>query len=104
MLFFYSHLKKFDWYPACGALKSGEDNWFYNYVDMNRNGYRDFRETMTQAWRRLGLIKPNETFSRDKYAGCIQKAVDKLLSEKFILPRTAQFYLDQAKTMVFPSE
>ena len=86
-----------------GAVKTGEDNWFYNYVDMNRNGYRDFRENMTQAWRRLGLIKPNETFSRDKYAACIQKAADKLLSEKFILPRTAQFYLDQAKSMAFPS-
>jgi hypothetical protein len=86
-----------------GAVKTGEDNWFYNFVDMNRNGARDFRETMTQAWRRLELIRPNETFGRDKYAACIQQAVDKLLAEKFILPRTAQFYLDQAKTMTFPS-
>lgn len=86
-----------------GAVKTGEDNWFYNFVDMNRNGARDFRETMTQAWRRLGLIRPNETFGRDKYAACVQQAVDKLLAEKFILPRTAQFYLDQAKTMSFPS-
>jgi hypothetical protein len=86
-----------------GAVKTGEDNWFYNFVDMNRNGARDFRETMTQAWRRLGLIRPGETFSREKYAACIQQAVDKLLAEKFILPRTAQFYLDQAKTMTFPS-
>jgi hypothetical protein len=87
-----------------GAVKFDGDNWYYNFVDMNRNGYRDFRETMTQAWRRLGLIHQNETFSRAHYTACIQKAVDKLLAEKFILPRTAQFYLDQGKTMVFPSE
>jgi len=87
-----------------GAVKFDGDNWYYNFVDMNRNGYRDFRENMTQAWRRLGLIRPSETFRRDQYAACVQKAVDKLLSEKFVLPRTAQFYLDQAKTMVFPSQ
>jgi hypothetical protein len=87
-----------------GAVKFDGDNWYYNFVDMNRNGYRDFRETMTQAWRRLGLIRHNETFSRAHYAACIQKAVDKLLAERFILPRTAQFYLDQGKSMVFPSQ
>lgn len=86
-----------------GPEKTGEDNWFYNYVDMNRNNYRDFRETMTQAWRRLGLIKHNETFSRDKYVACVQKSVDTLVAEKFILPRTARFYVEQAKTESFPS-
>lgn len=87
-----------------GAVKFDGDNWYYNFVDMNRNGHRDFRETMTEAWRRLGLIRPNETFSRAHYTACIQKAVDKLLAEKLILPRTAQFYLDQGKSMVFPSQ
>ena len=87
-----------------GPVKHDGDNWYHNFVDMNRNGYRDFRETMTQAWRRLGLIPQNQTFSRTHYTACIQKAVDKLLAEKFILPRTAQFYLDQGKSMVFPSQ
>jgi len=86
-----------------GPVRHDGDNWYHNFVDMNRNGYRDFRENMTQAWRRLGLIGRNETFSRDHYSACIQRAVDKLLDEKFILPHTAQFYLDQAESMVFPS-
>ena len=87
-----------------GPVEHGGDHWYHNFVDMNRNGYRDFRETMTQAWSRLGLIRSGEAFSRTHYAACIQKSVDQLLAEKFILPRTAQFYLDQAKTMVFPSQ
>ncbi len=86
-----------------GPVRHDGDNWYHNFVDMNRSGYRDFRENMTQAWRRLGLIGHNDTFSRDHYTACIQRAVDKLLDEKFILPRTAQFYLDQAESMVFPS-
>jgi hypothetical protein len=31
------------------------------------------------------------------------RALLNLLAENFILPRTAEFYLDQAKSMVFPS-
>ena len=86
-----------------GAVKSDEDNWFYNFVDMNHNGYRDFRETMTEAWRRLGLIKPNETFNRAAYTTCVQKAVDKLLADKIITPKTAEFYKEDAATTKFPS-
>ncbi len=86
-----------------GAVRASEDNLFHNFVDMNRNGYRDFRETMTAAWRRLGLLKHTETFSRDKYVACVQAAVDKLVAEKFISLKTAKLYLDQAATMRFPS-
>lgn len=86
-----------------GPVKSGEDNWYYNFVDMNRNGYRDFKETMTEAWRRLGLIQHNETFSRAKYTACVQKAVDKLAADKLILSETAKFYMEQAATTTFPS-
>ena len=86
-----------------GPVKSGEDNWFYNYVDMNHNGYRDFKETMTEAWRRLGLLQHNETLTRDKYTACVQKAVDKLLADKLILPTSAKFYMEQAATTRFPS-
>jgi hypothetical protein len=70
---------------------------------MNRNGYRDFKETMTQAWRRLGLIKPTETFNRAAYTTCVQKAVDKLLADRLITAKTAEFYKEDAATTRFPS-
>ena len=90
-------------YDGRGAVKSDEDNWYYNFVDMNRNGYRDFKETMTQAWRRLGLIKPTETFGRAAYTACVQKAVDKLLADRIITSKTAEFYKEDAATTRFPS-
>jgi hypothetical protein len=51
------------------------------YVDMNRNGYHDQRESMTEAWRRLGLIKPAESFSQERYSECVRAAVAKLRRE-----------------------
>ena len=86
-----------------GPVEIDDPSKFHNYVDMNRNGYRDFVETVTEAWQRLGLIQHNEKFSRQRYAVCIQAAVDKLLAEKFIAPKTANFYVEQAATIRFPS-
>ncbi len=34
------------------------------FVDMNRNGFWDYRETPTSAWRRLGLLGKGETLTR----------------------------------------
>jgi hypothetical protein len=77
---------------------------FYNYVDMNNNTYRDHIETMTEAWRRLGLIKPNETFSRAAFQSCVQKATDKLAKDRFLSPRAAKWYVEQAAVVEFPSK
>jgi hypothetical protein len=85
-------------------VQADEDNLMHNYVDMNRNATRDPVETMTQAWRRLGLIGRHDKFSRAAYTQCVQKAVEKLLSERFITSKTARFYADQAATIQFPSE
>src|SRR5262245_1284554 len=41
------------------------------FVDMNRNGVWDYRETPAQAWRRLGLLQKNEDLTRDKYVECV---------------------------------
>jgi hypothetical protein len=73
------------------------------YVDMNKNGVRDNRETMTQAWRRLGLLRSDETFSRDKYIACVQQAVDALLRENLLTEKGAKLYLEEAKVQEFPS-
>lgn len=73
------------------------------FVDMNGNGIRDQQETMTQAWRRLGLLRGDETFSRDKYVACVQRAVDTLRKENLLTEKGAQLYLKEAKTQEFPS-
>ncbi|HEX4568063.1 MAG TPA: alpha/beta hydrolase domain-containing protein [Vicinamibacterales bacterium] len=68
------------------------------FVDMNRNGVWDFRETPTQAWRRLGLLKPDETLTRDKYVACVTTAANRLRDDGFFSAKTAAAYAEQAKT------
>ena len=71
---------------------------------MNQNGYRDFRETVTQAWLRLGLLEPKEKFSRQVYTACVQESVRNLKAEGFITSKVADFYLQQAATMPLPGK
>ncbi|MBI4482182.1 MAG: hypothetical protein HY652_04750 [Acidobacteria bacterium] len=87
-----------------GWVDAGPDNpnRFRNYVDMNRNGYRDYRETVTEAWRRLGLLKHNETFSREKYVACVRAAVEKLRAENFMTPKVASFYIEHSAKTSLP--
>ncbi len=68
------------------------------WIDMNRNGVWDYRETPTEAWRRLGLIKASETLTRDKYVACVQSAADTLRKEGFFSAKTADWYASHAKT------
>jgi len=67
------------------------------FVDMNRNGVWDSRETPTQAWRRLGLLQKNEELSRERYVACVQRAADELRKEGFFSDKTAAAYVEQAK-------
>jgi hypothetical protein len=69
------------------------------FVDMNRNGVWDYRETPTQAWRRLGLLQPNETLTREKYVACVQNAADALRKGGFFSDKTAAWYVEQAKSV-----
>ncbi len=73
-------------------------------VDMNADGKRDRRETVTEAWRRLGLLKQDETFSRAKYESCVQQTAAKLRKERFITAAVAEQYVQAAKTKELPSE
>jgi hypothetical protein len=68
------------------------------FVDMNRNGVWDFRETPQQAWVRLGLLKRGEPLTREKYVACVQSAVDALKKDGFFSERTAADYVEKAKT------
>ena len=72
------------------------------YVDMNGNGKRDKRESVTEAWRRLGLLKANEPFGRDKYVSCVQQTAAKLKQDKFITDKTAEQYVKDAQVKELP--
>jgi hypothetical protein len=74
------------------------------YVDMNRNGRRDTRETVTQAWRRLGLLSEQETFGRAKYVACVQDAVANLRNEKLVTEEVARLYVEEAGKAELPTQ
>lgn len=71
---------------------------------MNLNRYLDQRESMEQAWQRLGLLKPGERFSRSKYQACGEASVAELKQEKLITERGAARYLQEASRVDFPGE
>jgi hypothetical protein len=66
------------------------------FVDMNLNRYRDRRETLTEAWRRLGLIGPKESFTRERYSACVASVVDKLRARRLLSARVAQAYKNES--------
>ena len=68
------------------------------FIDMNRNGVWDERETPEQAWRRLGLLATNEALTRDRYVACVEKTAGALASEGFLSDATSRAYIEQAKT------
>ncbi len=66
------------------------------FVDMDLNRYRDRRETLTEAWRRLGLIGHQEAFSQAKYVACVTSVADKLQAAKLLTPAATQAYKARA--------
>lgn len=68
------------------------------YVDMNRNGIWDFRETPAEAWRRLGLLPKGQALTRDAYVGCVTRSAQQLQKDGFFTPEIAAWYVAQAKT------
>jgi hypothetical protein len=81
-------------YTGEGLEPLDEQNVF---VDMNRNGIWDFRETPTAAWRRLGLLAPGEELSRERYVQCIEGAANSLRDDGFFSDATAARYTEQAR-------
>jgi hypothetical protein len=72
------------------------------FADMNLNGFRDYRESVTQAWRRLGLLRPDQSFSRDDYIACVQQKVAELIDKKFISDKVGGHYIEQARSAELP--
>jgi len=66
------------------------------FVDMNGNGIRDRRESLAQAWTRLGLLKPGERLTHAKYSACVANAAAKLVDEGLLPPRLLAYYVNRA--------
>jgi len=73
-------------------------NGLIQLVDMNGDGKRGKRETVTDAWRRIGLLKVGEAFNRDKYVSCVESTVAKLKADRFITDKVAERYVQDAKS------
>lgn len=66
------------------------------FVDMNGNGVRDKRETVTQAWQRLGLLKAGQKLTQALYAGCVKAAASRLVNEGLLPKRAGEHYIEKA--------
>lgn len=75
------------------------------FIDMNRNGSWDYRETPTEAWRRLGLLAKTEELTREKYVSCVTAAAELLAKDGFLSRETVNQYIERAKTTeLMPTE
>jgi hypothetical protein len=72
------------------------------FADMNHNGFRDYRESVTQAWRRLGLLKPQQSISQDRYERCVRAEVTRLRKQGFISEKVGRHYIEQARSRPLP--
>ena len=81
-------------FTGAGLEPLNEDKIF---VDMNRNGIWDRRESLQQAWARLGLLKDGEQLTREKYVACVQQSADQLRKDGFFSEKTATEYIEAAK-------
>jgi hypothetical protein len=67
------------------------------FVDMNRNGVWDVRETPTAAWRRLGLLGTRDTLTRARYVQCVTDAAQRLRDDGLFSATTAERYVRDAR-------
>jgi len=74
------------------------------FVDMNRNGVRDKRETVTQAWQRLGLLKPGQKLTQAVYVNCVKAAATKLVKEGLLPSKVGEFYVERASKTRLPEQ
>jgi hypothetical protein len=66
------------------------------FVDMNGNRRRDRRETVSEAWARLGLLERGERITQAKYLACVAHAAANLARERLIPERLVNHYIKQA--------
>jgi hypothetical protein len=66
------------------------------FVDMNGNGIQDQRESVSQAWTRLGLLSPGERLTQATYVACVASAAARLVEQGFLPPRMLRYYVNHA--------
>jgi hypothetical protein len=73
-------------------------------VDMNKNGVRDARESIEEAWQRrwregetYGVLKPREALTHDKYVSCVEQVTSDLVSENLLSKTAAAYYVRMAR-------
>lgn len=71
-------------------------------VDMNGNGKRDKRESVVQAWRRLGLVAKNEGFTRLVYTSCVTRVSEGLAKNGLIVRGAELYYKRRAPMILLP--
>jgi hypothetical protein len=75
------------------------------FVDMNRNGVWDRRETTVQAWTRMGLLAGGAEFTREKYVACVSAAADRLRAGGFLSTEMSAAAVERAgKTDLNPKD
>jgi hypothetical protein len=72
------------------------------FIDMNGDGVRDKRETVSQAWQRLGLLKPGQKLTQAAYSNCVNTAASKLVKEGLLPKIVGEFYVEQANKARLP--
>jgi hypothetical protein len=65
-------------------------------VDMNGNGVRDRRETIAQAWQRLGLLKSGQALTATAYQKCVSDAAAVLVRQKLLPKSVGDYYIEQS--------
>jgi hypothetical protein len=65
-------------------------------IDMNANGVRDKRETVTEAWQRLGLLKAGQKLTSAAYQSCIKDAAAQLVKQGLLPPKVGEYYVEKA--------
>lgn len=72
-------------------------------LDMNRNGVRDTRETVEQAWRRrridgarFGVLDDDQVFTWNRYASCVVQAASALAEAGLLSEEALLHYIEEA--------
>jgi hypothetical protein len=63
---------------------------------MNGNGVRDKRETPTQAWQRLGLLKAGQKLTSAAYQSCVKDATARLVKQGLLPAKVGEYYVEKA--------
>lgn len=72
-------------------------------VDMNKNGVRDTRDSITQAWQRRaaegekhGILEPDEKLTHARYVSCVAASASELFQQRLLSESAMLDYIQNA--------